>query len=179
MCGMQIMEQALDELAGWAYNYKKLRPSLDLVMQPHIVAGFLAFKKARDNVPSTLLRTSTQLSLVVPFVLSGDCPQAKSYLPSQVDQLMKWYTSLKASFRGQVQQDNLVIPSTPKSSVTLAEQWQHNQAEWEATLHAYKVSLHILPGKRVVPCRAATHSSSLHMAWPYAGQQFNHDRQAC
>ena len=131
----QIMEQNLDELAGFAYKHKGLQPNLDLVLQPPLVAAYLSFKRARGNNDSTLLRAAQQLSLAVPFVQGGKCPQAKVLPTSLGQQVQNWYTTVKAHLRGQA------APSTRKSAVSLPEQWEYAEQQWQGIMEKLEVSV--------------------------------------
>lgn len=136
---LQVMLQCLDEFAGWAHKHKGLQPTLDLVMSAPLVAEFVSYKQARGNASSTLLRAANQLSHTVPFVLSGDCIQTKTYTSSYSSQLKEWYGSLKAHFRELVSEASIASPPAAKSAISLAEQWEHNQAEWERLIDCYQV----------------------------------------
>lgn len=133
----QIMEQSLDEFAGWASNYKHLQPNMDLLWQPPLVAAFLAFKKARGNTDSTLLRTAQQLSWVLPCLEAGNCPQAKAATPSHANKVKDWFKAATAKFRQSVADTTIRQPR--QADVTLAEQWEVAEDDWQYVREEYEV----------------------------------------
>jgi len=96
---IQLMVRSLGEYMGFCYKHLNLEPSMDLVMQCNTFSKFMAFKVARDNESSTMLRAAQQVSMVVPFVMSGHCPQAKSYSSAHAAQCKQWYSNLKSTLQ--------------------------------------------------------------------------------
>ena len=137
------MIRSLDEYMGYAYKYHKVEPTMDLVMQPNMFSKFVAFKLARGNAASTMLRTSQQISMVVAFVMSGLCPQASTWTQGHASQVHMWYNTLKAGYR----QEAAASPSK-RSPTTLAGQWEACDAYWDHFQQSFQVGelcvLHIL-----------------------------------
>lgn len=115
---LELMVRSLDEFVGYAYMHHGVEPSMDLVLQPKWFSKFMAFKVARGNAASTMLRGSQQVSLVVPFVLSGHCPLVQTWGAGHSAQVKQWYSNLKMQHRG-------AATSTPskRSLVGLADMW--------------------------------------------------------
>jgi hypothetical protein len=122
---LELMMRSLDEYVGYAHKHHGVSPSMDLVMQPNMFSKFMGFKLARGNAASTLLRTAQQVSLVVPFVLSGHCPQVQTWGPGHAAQVKQWFSNLKGGYR----QESGSTPSK-RSALSLSEQWEAVDAEW-------------------------------------------------
>ncbi len=133
---IQLMIRSLEEYVGYCYLHHNKEPNMDLVMECNTFSKFMAFKEARDNESNTLLRAAQQVSMVVPFVMSGHCPQAKAYGAAHAAQCKQWYSNLKSNYREQV-------AATPakRSSISLALQWEMVDAEWHDFDEKYKVSI--------------------------------------
>jgi hypothetical protein len=129
-----ILENTLDQYLGFCKGKLGLDPSLDLVMQPQMVAKFISFHIAKGNSPSTKLRSVQQISTVIRFVVSGKCPGAKTWDPAHVAQCTQWYANLKSDIR-------IEVDATPKRkcSVGLADVWTAAESEWGLFLEAYQV----------------------------------------
>jgi hypothetical protein len=134
---LELMMRSLDEYMGYAHKYHAVSPSMDLVMQPSMFSKFMAFKLARGNAASTLLRTAQQVSLVVPFVLSGHCPQVQTWGPGHAAQVKHWYSNLKGGYR----QEQSATPSK-RSALSLADQWEAVDAGWTAFKEDFQVGGH-------------------------------------
>lgn len=132
---IQLMVRSLEEYMGFCYKHLNMEPSMDLVMQCNTFSKFMAFKVARDNESSTMLRAAQQVSMVVPFVMSGHCPQAKSYSSAHAAQCKQWYSNLKSTYRREVAE----APSK-RSATPLASQWEAVDLEWSAFQEQYEVS---------------------------------------
>jgi len=135
-----MMQQCLEELGGWASKHRGMQPSLDLVMQCHIVAEFMAFKKARGVAPATLILAAAQFSQVVPFVMGGSCPRAKAWGPTHAAMVLQWYSSFKGQLRQQVAAAKASGSTARQSTISLAEQWEYTAQEWADIMHDYEVS---------------------------------------
>ncbi|KAL4855767.1 hypothetical protein ACK3TF_003839 [Chlorella vulgaris] len=122
---MQLMLRSLEEYVGYAHKCHGVEPSMDLVMQPSMFSKFVAFKQARGNAASTLLRSSQQVSLVVPFVMSGHCPKVQTWSAGHAAQVKQWFSNLKAVFR----RESAITPPK-RSPLSLAEQWEDVDREW-------------------------------------------------
>lgn len=70
---IMLMVRSLEEYMGFCYKHLDLEPSMDLVMQCNTFSQFMAFKLARGNESSTMLRGAQQISLTIAFVMSGHC----------------------------------------------------------------------------------------------------------
>ena len=99
-----------------------------------MVAKFISFHIAKGNSPSTKLRSVQQISTVIPCVVSGKCPGAKTWDPAHVAQCTQWYANLKSDIR-------IEVDATPKRkcSVGLADVWTAAESEWGLFLEAYQV----------------------------------------
>ena len=122
---LELMMRSLDEYMGYAYKHHGVEPSMDLVMQPNMFSKFMAFKLARDNVASTMLRSAQQVSLVVTFVVSGHCPQVQTWAPGHVAQVKQWYSNLKGGYR----QEAASAP-VKRSAISLSDQWDAVDDAW-------------------------------------------------
>lgn len=131
---IQLMVRSLEEYVGFCYKHLNMQPSMDLVMECTTFSQFMAFKEARDNESSTMLRAAQQVSMAVPFVMSGHCPLVKAYGPAYAAQCKEWYNNVKAVYRGRA----AATPSK-KSLISLATQWEMVDAEWEEFEEKLKV----------------------------------------
>lgn len=131
-----LMLRSLDEYMGYAYKHHGVEPTMDLVMQPNMFSKFMAFKLARGNAASTMLRTSQQISMVVAFVMSGLCPQASIWTQGHASQVQLWYNTLKAGYR----QEAAASPAK-RSPTTLADQWDACDAYWDNFQETFQVGL--------------------------------------
>ena len=136
---MELMMRSLDEYVGYAQKHHGVSPSMDLVMQPNMFCKFMAFKLARGNAASTMLRTAQQVSLVVPFVLSGHCPQVQSWTPGHAAQVKQWFSNLKAGFR----QESASTPAK-RSDISLGDQWEAVDAEWTNFMQDFQVGVVVM-----------------------------------
>lgn len=132
---MQLMLRSLEEYVGYAHKCHGVEPSMDLVMQPSMFSKFVAFKQARGNAASTLLRSSQQVSLVVPFVMSGHCPKVQTWSAGHAAQVKQWFSNLKAVFR----RESAITPPK-RSPLSLAEQWEDVDREWSTFQQQFQVS---------------------------------------
>lgn len=148
---LELMIRSLDEYVGYANKYHGVEPSMDLVMQPNMFSKFMAFKVARGNMASTMLRAAQQVSLVVPFVMSGHCPQASTWSQGHAAQVGQWYKTLKAGYR-----EKAAATPAKRSAVPLLEQWDAAEAVWGDFIDAFEVR-----------------PSSYHCAWDIAPLPFN------
>lgn len=115
---LELMLRSLDEFVGYVYMHHGVEPTMDLVMQPKWFSKFMAFKVARGNAASTMMRGSQQVSLVVPFVLSGHCPLVQTWGAGHAAQVKQWYSNLKMQHRGAT-----AITPAKRSPVGLADMW--------------------------------------------------------
>ena len=132
---IQLMVRSLEEYMGYCYKYHEIEPSMDLVMDCNSFSKFMAFKVARDNESSTLLRGAQQVSLAMAFVMSGHCPQAKDHTPAHAAQCKQWYSNLKAVYRAEVE-----LKATKRADISLASQWEAVDAKWTEFEDSYEVS---------------------------------------
>jgi hypothetical protein len=133
---IQLMVRSLEEYMGFCYKHLDLEPSMDLVMQCSTFSQFMAFKQARGNESSTMLRAAQQVSLTIAFVMSGKCPQVKAYSPGHAAQCKQWYSNLKADYRREVAE-----APTKRKAISLAAQWEAVDGRWNAFIEKYEVSL--------------------------------------
>jgi hypothetical protein len=132
---IQLMIRSLEEYMGFCHKHLNLQPSMDLVMQCNTFSQFMAFKVARQNESSTMLRAAQQVSLTVPFVMSGHCPHAKAYSTAHAAQCKQWYSNLKTQYRGQVAE-----APKKRTPISLATQWEAVDEEWAVFQEMYEVS---------------------------------------
>jgi hypothetical protein len=132
---IQLMVRSLEEYMGFCYKHLGLEPSMDLVMQCNTFSQFMAFKVARSNESSTMLRAAQQVSLTIAFVMSGHCPQIKAYTPGHAAQCKQWYSNLKADYRREVAE-----APTKRTAISLAAQWDSVDDRWNAFIEQYEVS---------------------------------------
>lgn len=133
---IQLMVRSLEEYMGFCYKHLNLEPSMDLVMECNTFSQFMAFKVARDNESSTMLRAAQQVSMAVPFVMSGHCPEARAYSSAHAAQCKQWYSNLKTKYRREVGE----APPKRPSPISLASQWDAIDDEWSDFLEMYEVS---------------------------------------
>ncbi len=131
---IQLMVRSLEEYMGFCYKHLDLQPSMDLVMQCSTFSQFMAFKVARGNESSTMLRAAQQVSLTIAFVMSGHCPQVKAYTPGHAAQCKQWYSNLKADYRREVAE-----APTKRTAISLAAQWESVDDKWNAFIEQYEV----------------------------------------
>lgn len=132
---LEMLKRSMEEYGGFVINHLARKPTMDLVMEPSTFSQFMAFKQARGNAPSTLLKAAQLASQVVPFVMSGKCPQAQTWGPGHAAQVQEWYSNLRAHFRAQ-----LPTPPSYSDPSTLAMVWDAIEAEYMCFLDALEVS---------------------------------------
>lgn len=132
---IMLMVRSLEEYMGFCFKHLDLEPSMDLVMQCNTFSQFMAFKLARGNESSTMLRGAQQISLTIAFVMSGHCPQVKAYTPGHAAQCKQWYSNLKADYRREVAE-----APNKRTAISLAAQWEVVDDRWSAFIEQYEVS---------------------------------------
>ncbi|KAL4855398.1 hypothetical protein ACK3TF_003947 [Chlorella vulgaris] len=147
---MQLMLRSLEEYVGYAHKCHGVEPSMDLVMQPSMFSKFVAFKQARGNAASTLLRSSQQVSLVVPFVMSGHCPKVQTWSAGHAAQVKQWFSNLKAVFR----RESAITPPK-RSPLSLAEQWEDVDREWSTFQQQFQESGNVWTNELAGMCHLA------------------------
>jgi hypothetical protein len=134
---IQLMVRSLEEYMGFCHKFLEMEPSMDLVMDCNSFSKFMAFKVARDNESSTMLRSAQQVSLTVAFVMSGHCPQSKEYSSTHAQQCKQWYSNLKAVYRAEVE-----LKPIKRAAISLASQWEAVDADWAEFEDNYEVRVH-------------------------------------
>jgi hypothetical protein len=155
---LELMMRSLDEYVGYAHKHHAVSPSMDLVMHPNMFSKFMAFKLARGNAASTLLRTAQQVSLVVPFVMSGHCPQVHTWGPGHAAQVKQWFSNLKGDYR----QESASTPCK-RSALSMSDQWEAVDAGWTAFKEDFQVG-GMLPA--LLPLSCTQHTYSAHPTKP-------------
>lgn len=131
---IQLMVRSLEEYMGFCHKHLEMEPSMDLLMDCNSFSKFMAFKVARDNESSTLLRSAQQVSLAMAFAMSGHCPHAKEYSSAHAAQCKQWYSNLKAVYRAEVD-----LKPSKRADISLASQWEAVDADWAEFEDCYEV----------------------------------------
>jgi hypothetical protein len=135
---LAIKIDAAQEFWGYCKKHEGREPSFELLRDTTMVARFLSFRKARQNVVNTLLICILDLRALLPFVFfDGACPGLSALPQPEVDSVKAWYKEVTARIGVEAQKPGSKRRAPPE--VPLAALWEALENKWLSFKASFEV----------------------------------------
>lgn len=135
---LETRVRTLREFVGFAFKWLDLRPTMELVMHPQVVAKYFGFHVAKGTQEGTLKRIATHLHQATTFVLSKECIKTPpSISQAHINSTLGWYTNLNGKILASIS----TTYKAKERGTTLWEVWEATTTKWSKFLANFKVML--------------------------------------
>lgn len=133
---LETRVRTLREYVGFAFKWLDLRPTMELVLHPQVVAKYFGFHVAKGTQEGTLKRIATHLHQATTFVLSNECPKTPPSLSTtHTNKTLEWYTNLNGKILASIS----TTYKAKERGTTLWEVWEATTTKWTKFLANFKV----------------------------------------
>lgn len=131
-----MRRRTLGEFVGFCAKWLNLTPTMELVLDPQLVAKYMGFHVAKGTSLSTMKRIATNLHQAIAFIASPHC---RKLLPpigeTKMGAIMNWYTNLN----GKIFASITTHYKAKEKGITLWSVWQASLNKWQAFQDKLKV----------------------------------------